>query len=174
MPKTKYIAFAAMGTALYVALSYAVQVPVFENYYICLGYVALLAYCYIFGPSMGCIVGGLGCVLYCLLTSGLRGMPGWTLGNLVIALILGCSFKATAKIRNEPARLSMEAVLILASVFVGILIVKSYTEVLLYAQPMAVRMVKNSYAFVADFVVLLVSMPICRLLQPMATRMIEG
>lgn len=31
MSKTKYIAFAAMGTALYVALSYAVQVPVFET-----------------------------------------------------------------------------------------------------------------------------------------------
>ena len=47
---------------------------------------------------------------------------------------------------------------------VGILGLKSLTECLLYAQPMAVRMAKNSYAFVADVVMMIVSIPVCELL----------
>lgn len=171
MTKTKYIAFSAMGIALYVALSYAVRVPVFENYYICLGYAALLAWCYIFGPGMGCIVGGLGCVLYCLLTSGLRGMPGWTLGNLFIAFTLGLSFKVTAALGKRPIRAVLEIIAIAAATAIGILVIKSYTEVLLYAQPMALRVGKNIYAFVSDIVVLVAAMPMCRMLLPVAKRM---
>lgn len=174
MSKTKYITFSAMGIALYVAMSYAIRVPVFENYYICLGYVALLAYCYIFGPAMGCIVGTAGCVLYCLLTSGLRGMPGWTLGNLVLALMLGLVFKATARLGGSPLRIVIELATITAATFTGILIVKSFTEMLLYAQPMLVRMAKNAYAFVSDLVVLVIAMPICRALLPVAKRTFAG
>lgn len=174
MSKTKYITFSAMGIALYVALSYAVRVPVFENYYICLGYVALLAYCYIFGPGMGCIVGGLGCVLYCLLTSGLRGMPGWTLGNIFIALFLGLVFKLTAALGKRPVRSVLEIIAIAAATAAGILVIKSYTEVLLYAQPFALRAGKNIYAFVSDLVVLVVAMPLCRLLLPVAKGLAGG
>jgi hypothetical protein len=48
-----------------------------------------------------------------------------------------------------------------AATALGILIVKSGTESILYAQPMTVRIAKNVYAFVADVVVLVVSLPIC-------------
>lgn len=73
--KTKRISVTAIGVALFVALALCLQVPVFENYYLCLGYVVMAIYCYFFGPISGMIVGGLGVVFYCLLTNGLKGKP---------------------------------------------------------------------------------------------------
>ena len=35
--------------ALFVALSLCLQAPVFENYYLCLGYAVMAVYCYSFG-----------------------------------------------------------------------------------------------------------------------------
>lgn len=70
-------------------------------------------------------------ILYCILTSGLRGMLGWTIG------ILG---------------------------------IKSLTECFLYVQPMLVRVAKNSYAFVADIVVMIASIPICEMLEKKAIK----
>lgn len=74
---TQRIALLAVGIALFVALSMCLQVPVFENYYLCLGYVVMAVYCYSFGTVSGTIAGTLGVVLYCLVINGLRGMPGW-------------------------------------------------------------------------------------------------
>ena len=53
----------------------------------------------------------------------------------------------------------------------GILVVKSGTECLLYAQPFPVRAGKNLYAFVADVVMLLVSLPVSMNLDRVAKRM---
>ena len=89
MTMTKKIAVLAMGIALFVALSMCLQVPVFENYYLCLGYVVMAVYCYSFGPFSGTIIGFFGVLLYCVVISGLRGMPGWALGNIVIGVLLG-------------------------------------------------------------------------------------
>ena len=61
----------------------------FGNYlYLCLGYVVLMVFCRFFGTFSSLAVGTLGVVLYCVLISGLRGMPGWAAGNVVIALAL--------------------------------------------------------------------------------------
>ncbi|MBQ6973388.1 MAG: hypothetical protein IJQ17_01085 [Oscillospiraceae bacterium] len=54
----------------------------------------------------------------------------------------------------------------------GILVVKSETESLLYAQPFLIRAGKNVYAFVADTVVLIVSLPICAILDIQAKKML--
>ena len=160
---TQRICLVAVGIALFVALSLCLQVPVFENYYLCLGYTVLAVYCWSFGTVDGVLVGSLGVVLYCLLTNGLRGMPGWALGNVVIAVILGWTFRGTKKLKAGPAAAIHAAMIVLASAL-GILIVKSAVESLLYAQWMAVRIGKNLYAFIADAVMLLVSLPVCRLL----------
>ena len=79
---TKKITVTAMGIALFVVLSLCLQVPVFENYYLCLGYVVLMVFCRYFGTFSSLAVGTLGVVLYCVLISGLRGMPGWAAGNV--------------------------------------------------------------------------------------------
>lgn len=158
---TKYICLTAMGVALYVVLSLCLQVPVFENYYLCLGYVAMTVFCLYFGPLSGTVVGVMGVVLYCLLTNGLRGMPGWAAGNLVIGLAMGLTAKLTVGWKHPGLRLAALAVAVVVSTALGILVIKSFVEVILYSQPMLLRMAKNVYAFVADIVVLLVSLPIC-------------
>jgi pyruvate kinase len=50
---------------------------------------------------------------------------------------------------------------VVISVAIGILGVKSLVETLLYSQPIILRMAKNVYAFVADALVMLISLPLC-------------
>lgn len=159
--KTKLVALTGVGTALFVALTLCLQVPVFENYYLCLGYIAMAVFCYSVGTISGTIVGCLGTFLYCLLISGMRGMPGWVIGNLVIGIVIGLTFKKTKTMEKTWLKALINFLAIAASTAVGILILKSLTECILYAQPMAVRMGKNVFAFVADVFVLEISLPIC-------------
>lgn len=151
----------AMGIALFVALSLCLQVPVFENYYLCLGYVVMAVYCYSFGIFSGTAVGVLGVVLYCLIIGGLRGMPGWCLGNLAIGILMGLSFRLTRGMKHGAIWWIIQIIVIMASVAVGILGLKSLLEHVIYAQPFLLRIANNIYAFVADVVMLLVSLPIC-------------
>ena len=162
---TRFITTNGIGIALFVALTMCLQVPVFENYYLCLGYVVMMVYCYKYGPASGAIVGSLGVVIYCLLTSGLRGMPGWSLGNLAIGIICGMVFLRTMEVEKPWLRTGIMVATILISTAIGILGIKSITECLLYGQPMLVRIAKNSYAFVADVVMMIVSIPICEMLE---------
>lgn len=158
---TKSICITAMGVALYVVLALCLQVPVFENYYLCLGYVAMMVFCYYFGAASGITVGVLGVILYCLLTNGLRGLPGWAAGNLVIGLTVGLTCSFTKKMQSNTLRVFVIIAAIILSTAIGILGVKSIIEVVLFAQPMFLRVAKNSYAFVADVIVLIASVPIC-------------
>ena len=156
-----FVTLTGIGTALYVVACLCLQVPVFENYYLCLGYVVMAVYLYSFGIISGTIVGTLGCFLYCLLISGLRGMPGWVLGNLFIGIALGLTFKIVRKIKNKPIQYIINAIGAVLYSAAAMLVIKSYTEVLLYSQPFLVRAGKNFYAFAADAFVLAISLPIC-------------
>lgn len=166
-----FICVTAAGVALFVVLSLCLQVPVFENYYLCLGYVAMAVFCYSFGAAGGMAVGVLGVVLYCLLINGLRGMPGWALGNGLIGLVLGIVFGRTRGMEKKGLKYLTAAAAIFLSVTAGILGVKSLTESLLYTQPLLLRVGKNVYAWVADLVVLLISLPICEIMHPAIRKM---
>ena len=168
---TQRIALLAVGTALFVALSMCLQVPVFENYYLCLGYVVMAVYCYSFGTLSGTLTGTLGVVLYCLVINGLRGMPGWALGNVVIGVCMGLMFRATKRMKNTALAAVLNIAAIAAGTALGILGVKSLTECILYGQPFLVRAGKNVYAFVADLVVLAVSLPLCMTLDKTARKL---
>lgn len=168
---TKKICVTAMGCALFVVFALCVRAPVFENYYLCLGYVVMAVFCYFFDPWSAMTVGGLGVVLYCLLTDGLRGMPGWAVGNLVIGFLVGITCKATKHMNKKLLRQLLIAAAVLLSTAIAMLGVKSLVECLLYAQPFLLRAAKNIYAFVADAVVLLISFPLCLSLQPMVYKL---
>lgn len=165
MAATKKICITALGIALFVVLSLCLQVPIFENYYLCLGYAAVMVFCYYFGPVSAMIVGSLGVVLYCLLISGLRGMPGWAIGNLVIGAAVGLTCKYTAKLKNQWIRHILIAGSILISTAIAMLVVKSAVEAFLYAQPMLLRAAKNVYALVSDAVVMIACLPVCIVLE---------
>jgi len=158
---TRKICLNAMGIALFVVLTMCLQVPVFENYYLCLGYVVMMVFCFYFGPFSSAIVGTLGVVLYCLLISGLRGMPGWAIGNIVIALSVSYACKYTADLAKLWMRYLIVLGVIVIATAVGILGVESLVEMILYAQPFFLRAAKNMYAFIADIVVMSVSIPVC-------------
>ena len=168
---TQRITLLAVGIALFAALSLCLQVPVFENYYICLGYAVMAVYCYSFGTVSGIVVGSLGVVLYCLLISGLRGMPGWALGNVFIGIVLGLTFRMTKRMQSNTVKTALNVAAIVVGSALGILLVKSITESLLYGQMLTVRIGKNVYAFVADMVMLIVSLPICLAVDKTAKKM---
>ncbi len=171
--KLKKLTVTAIGIALFVVLSLCLQVPVFQNYYLCLGYIAMAVYCYSFGTLSGTVVGALGVVLYCVLTNGMRGMPGWALGNVVIGIGLGLTFAATKKIGSKPLRYGIWAAAVIVSVAAGILGVKSLIDSLIRSQPFLVRAGLNLYAFAADVVVLLAALPICVLLDKHARKLLQ-
>ena len=168
----KKLTATAIGIALFVVLALCVQVPVFQNYYLCLGYVAMAVYCYSFGALSGTAVGALGVVLYCLLTSGLRGMPGWALGNVVIGLGLGLTFKATKGMGSKGAQYALWVGAAILFTAIGILGVKSLIDSLIKSQPFLVRAGMNVYAFVADAAVLILSLPLCPLLDKTAQKLL--
>lgn len=170
--KTLKLCVTAMGIALFVALSVCLQVPVFENYYLCPGYLVMSVCCYSFGVLQGTAVGVLGVVLYCLVISGMRGMPGWALGNIVIGIVLGSTFAFTKKMRSKAAGMAVNIVLTVISVAAGILGVKSLTEHVLYLQPFAVRAAKNIYACAADIAVLIISLPFAVLMDGKIRRLL--
>ena len=168
---TQRISLLAAGIALFVALSMCLQVPVFENYYLCLGYAVMAVYCYSFGTISGTVAGTLGVVLYCLVINGLRGMPGWALGNVVIGICLGLAFRMSKRMENRALATALCVAAIAAGTALGILGIKSVTESILYGQPFIVRVGKNIYAFIADVVVLIVSLPVCAMLDKTARKM---
>ena len=173
MSKTRWICFNGLGIGLFVALSLCLQVPVFENYYLCLGYFVMMVYCYFLGPASGAIVGSLGVVLYCLLINGLRGMPGWAVGNIVIGILVGLTCFMTSSMKKG-VRVALISLSIVVATAVGMLGVKSGVEAFIYAQPFVLRVAKNIYAFVADVVVLLVGYPLCLALEPVIWKLVRG
>ena len=161
---TKRVCIDGLGIALFVTLSLCLRVPVFENYYLCLGYTVMAVYCYSIGILDGILVGTLGTILYCFLINGLRGMPGWSLGNVVIGLILGIAFKYSKMLKNKFFQYVLCVIAIVLACLFGILGVKSIVEVFLYAQPFVLRTANNIYAFISDVVVLVISIPLCTFL----------
>lgn len=157
----KKICINGIGIALFVVMTLCLQVPVFENYYLCLGYVAMAFYTYYFGTTSGVLVGTLGVFLYCLLTGGLRGMPGWILGNVVIGIICGITTKIAKKYERKYIKEIMMITSVIISTAIGILVVKSLVEVALYSLPFMLRVTNNIFAFVADVVVLVLGFELC-------------
>ncbi len=149
------LCFDAMGIALFVVCSLCMNIPVFENYYLCMGYVVFGCYCFRGVKSAAC-VGGLGVVVYCVLINGLRGMIGWSLANVVIGMICGCAFRFINNIEHKYIRYVLFVLCIVVSCFVGIVAVKSSVEWILFKEPFLLRTIKNSYAFIADVIVMMI------------------
>ena len=170
--KTKTITFLAVGIALFVALSMCLRVPVLENYYLCLGYIVMTVYIWCFRWYEGAVIGFFGVILYCIIGGlGVRGMPGWAVGNIAIGLLLGIALKSIKKIRNEALQMALTAVAAVAATFVGIQLIKSFIDTFITGQPFAVRFAKNMTSFIADAFVIVASIPICVLGEKPAKKM---
>ena len=161
MKISKKLSVLSIGIALFVVFSLCLQVPVFENYYLCLGYVVMAVYCFSFGPLYGTTIGFFGVILYCLLTGGLRGMPGWALGNIIIGIAVGTTCNLTRNFKNSGLRYIVISISIITSTAFAMLGIKSIVECYLYNQPFIIRTINNIYVFAADVFILILSLPIC-------------
>lgn len=169
--KERDITFLAIGIALFVALSMCLRVPVFDNYYLCLGYIVMTVYIWCFKWYEGAIIGFLGVILYCIIGGlGFNGMPGWSVGNIVIGLIIGLTLKPIKKIKSKSLRIAATAAVAIVATFIGIEIIKSLIDSFVVAQPFVVRFTKNMTSFVADAFVIVASLPICSLVEEQAKK----
>ena len=156
-----------MGIALFVAISMCLRVPVYDNFYVCLGYVIMTVYMYLFTPLDGIVVGCFGTAIYCLLIGGTRGMPGWVLANIVIGINVGLVLQMIKHgvFQNKLIKYLAIATVTVLAVGIGIFGVKSILESIIYAQPVIARMVTNTPAFVTDTIVIIFSVPFCEILE---------
>lgn len=167
----KDITFPAVGIALFVALSMCLRVPVFDNYYLCLGYIAMTVYIWCFKWYEGAIVGCFGVILYCIIGGlGFNGMPGWAVGNIAIGLIMGFLLKSVQKIQKKPLQILVMAIIAIVSTFIGIEIIKSLIDSFVVSQPFVIRFGKNMTSFIADAFVIVMSLPICVLVEKPAKK----
>ena len=170
--KTKDITFLALGIALFVALSMCLRVPVFDNYYLCLGYIVMTVYIWCFNWYEGAVIGFFGVILYCMIGGlGFNGMPGWAVGNIVIGLITGVSLKYIQRIENKTLQVVLTAVVAVIATFAGIEVIKSLIDSVVVGQPFFVRVAKNFTSFVADAFVIVGRLPVCALIEEPARRL---
>ena len=170
--KTKDITFLALGIALFVALSMCLRVPVFDNYYLCLGYIVMTVYIWCFSWYEGAVIGFFGVILYCMIGGlGFNGMPGWAVGNIVIGLITGVSLKYIQRVENKTLQVVLTAIVAVVATFAGIEIMKSLIDSVVVGQPFFVRVAKNFTSFVADAFVIVASLPVCALIEGPARRL---
>ena len=163
--RAQWIAVTALGIALFVVLSLVLRIPVFQRFYLCLGYIVMGIYCYYFGVLSGTLVGVIGVLFYCTVVSSFGGMIGWALANAFIGVAVGTVCKLTGKLRPEWMRLILIIIVAVLSTAIGMLLIKSFYESLLSGLPFAVRFYANIAAFIADSVVLAISFPIAKSLQ---------
>lgn len=142
---TKKISYTALGIALYVCLSMTVKIPMIAHISLDLGYIVLAVYCYHFGGISGAIVGGAGCALVSLLTSGWFP-PGWLLGNIFIGAFCGYAYRRK--------KLISDILISAGAVLLGIWLIKTFVECPLYGIPVSVKLVSNGVAAVTDAIVM--------------------
>lgn len=145
---TKKISYFGIGIALYVVLSCIVNVPLLAGSHLQtdFGYIVFGAFLYIFGWQ-AIIIGVIGCLLKSLLISGWIPI-GWMLGQVLIGVMCGIVYKKTKN------KIIWILVTVLA-VFIGIGIIKTVVECLLYQIPFVVKFSKNCVAVIADILPML-------------------
>lgn len=150
MKTTIKITLTAVGIALYVVLSMVAKIPVIAHISLDLGYIVLAVYCYHLGAVSGMFVGGVGCVLVSMLTTGWFP-PGWLAGNLLIGLLCGISYHR----KNGIGATIANVCITMAAVIIGILGAKTVIECALYGIPYVVKLPKNGVACAMDSVVMI-------------------
>ena len=144
---TKKVAIIGLGIALYVAISMLLKIPIgIGHLALDLGYIVLAVYCYLYGATIGAIVGACGCTLVSLLASGMFPL-GWLLGNAFIGCACGRAFRRV----HRPWSMALIAI---AAVFIGVAVIKTIVECLLFQIPLVVKFSKNTVAAATDAAVM--------------------
>ena len=149
MKNLKEICTLGILTALYVVVGFSCKIPLVGHIATDLGYVVFAIALYNFGIA-GAAVGVIGCFLESYLLQG--WIPyGWIAGQLLIGICCGLVYK---KVDNKV----LQIIATIVAMFVGIGLIKTLIECGLFGIPFEVKIVKNSIAFVADLVPMLIGL----------------
>lgn len=147
MKKNLKIALLSIGIALYTVLSAFVIIPIVNRIKLDLGYIVFGLYLNTFG-MIATIVGVLGCILGNMLKGGTIPIA-WAIGQAFIGLTLGYLLPKTEK-------LYLKIIYCLISAFIGIGVIKTVIEVLIYQWPIWLKFTSNFAAYVADVIPLII------------------
>ena len=152
MKKLKTIDIATLGmlTALYVVLSAFLKFTLFGNIMVDLGYIAFAFALCLYG-LWGTIVGVIGCTLESILFSAYGFSISWCAANLVIGIICGVAYST---VKHNWAKYVFTVI----AVAIGMLIIKTVIECLLYGIPLVVKLPKNAVAFGVDTVTMILGL----------------
>ncbi|MBR2577779.1 MAG: ECF transporter S component [Erysipelotrichaceae bacterium] len=141
MKKTRKMTYLAMGIALYVVISIMLKIPVINRIKLDLGYLVFAYYLCEFGV-IATVVGVLGCIFTNLLI-GASFPIAWAIGQLFVGISLGCLLKKTDKLY---LRIIMSAI----ATFIGIGLIKTVLEILLFKLPPLAKFMSNLAAVAVD------------------------
>lgn len=147
MKKNLKIALLSLGIGLYTVLSAFVLIPIINRIKLDLGYIVFGLYLNSFGMSAS-IVGVAGCILGNMLKGGSFPLA-WALGQLFIGISLGYLLPKTEK-------LWLKIVYCVVAVFIGIGIIKTVLEVLMFRYPVWLKFSSNMAAFAVDLIPLVI------------------
>lgn len=158
--KLKVVCITALGIALYVALSMTAKVPLIGNIGLDLGYIVLAVFAYHCGWVSGAAVGAVGCSFVSLLTSGWFP-PGWVMGNILIGIFCGNTYEHDDCKESFIWNISMSVF----AVFLGIAVIKTAVECVMFDIPLAVKVPKNIVAAVIDAITMCVGVYIAQMIE---------
>lgn len=153
MNRTRKITYLGMGITLYVVISMMLKIPVVNRIKLDLGYLVFAYYLCGFGPS-GTIVGTAGCLIANLLAGGSFPLA-WLIGQLFIGLSLGFLFQKTDD-------LGLRIIMSVISVFIGIGLIKTVLEVMMFKLPLYAKFLSNMAAFAVDSISFVIGLVLFR------------
>lgn len=153
-----------LGITLFIAISMMFKAIFPYRHFICIGYIVMAICLYSFGTFRGTIVGVIGIFFYCIATGNIYDLLGWSIANVVIGFNLGISFQLSKALLNTNKKLFAYLVQILTiamSSVIGIILLKSIVEMLLFTLPFTICVAVNLPYFIASLCILIISLPIC-------------
>lgn len=155
MNYTKTICTLGILSALFVALSAAMKIPLIGHINTELGYIAFGAALVMFG-YYGISVGVIGCIASSLIFSGLFPV-GWIAAQIATGLITAAFVGLAYQINlNKPCKIFVSCLGALVGLALGLVVVKTAVECAMFKIPVEVKIVKNAVAFAADSVPMLI------------------
>ena len=154
MERTRIKEITTIGilTALSVVLFSLIRIPLFGNIKLDLSYIVLTVAIVKCKMSGAIFVGGVGALIESMLY-GVNGLSfSWIIANIIIAIIGKIFYELSIK-QNKKFIFILG---IFIGCLIGLLIVKTLIECLLFEIPLLLKMSTNAVAFISDFICMLI------------------
>lgn len=154
MERTRIKEITTIGilTALSVVLFSLIRIPLFGNIKLDLSYIVLTVAIVKCKMSGAIFVGGVGALIESMLY-GVNGLSfSWIIANIIIAIIGKIFYELSIK-QNKKFIFILG---LFIGCLIGLLIIKTLIECLLFEIPLLLKMSTNAVAFISDFICMLI------------------